>query len=665
MRFKAGLAAIIFTLLTGLCYTATATVSVSGMFSSHMVLQRNAAFKVWGWADRGERVTVTLNGKSGTTNADNKGNWEVKLPPMPEGGPYTLAIMASNTIQFSDVMLGDVWLAGGQSNMEFTLADLGPDFKHIIRASDSPGIRMIKVERQADLNEQSNIVSKGWKGCNPATAAHFSAVAYFFAQRLFKETNITIGIVSSNWGGTPAEAWASKGALKDFAPFNSTIKEYESGKFKSYTDYVDFKVAESRSKLQAYIKAHKELVPNTKPEFLKGDFSKFRDGMNVPGHWETQMLKDFDGILFLHKQITLPKDIDHGNLTLKLAKIDDNDSTFINGTFAGSTHGWNEPRKYNIPLSALKSDKIDILIRIEDMHSEGGVFGAGPDVCITDGRVNVPLSGSWQYLPGFKRNVPEIKMYIKKGWPTTPSVLNNGMIAPISRFSVKGTIWYQGEENAGRAAQYYKLLPALIADWRSQFRNPDMPFYIVQLANYMDLQTGPEQSEWAELRDAQFQTAKTVPHTGLAVAIDLGEADNIHPKRKEEVGNRLANLALRDLYGKKNLVAEGPTYKSMSVDGPVVTLEFDNVGKGEKIRNIDGSETIIYIAGEGTKWYKADRLDIVGNKIIVSSESVGAPASVRYGWANNPKGANLYNSDGLPMVPFRTDDFKLKTFGKE
>jgi sialate O-acetylesterase len=445
---------------------------LSPMFTSNMVLQRDAAAPVWGWAAPGAQVTVKFHGKTSTATADADGKWMTKVGPFAAGGPYTMALSGPREVTLDNVLIGDVWICSGQSNMEMGLAQVN-DAQQEIAAANYPKIRLFTVAKKIAAAPQATVTGK-WDVCTPQTVgtggwASFSAVAYFFGRELHRELNVPIGLIHTSWGGTIAEAWTSAEALK------------------------------------------------TLPDFQE---------------------------------------------------------------------------------------------RVAAFPPAG--FGSNPNVV---------------------------------------TALYNGMIAPVIPYAIKGAIWYQGESNAGRAYQYRTLLPTMIADWRSRWGLGNFPFYIVQLANFTPVNPQPVESDWAELREAQSMTARNIANSGVAVAIDIGDAADIHPKNKQDVGRRLALIALAKTYGKKKVEYSGPEYAAKIVDGNQVRLRFNHaagglVVKGDKLQGFA-------VAGEDRKFYWADAT-VEGDTVVLSSPQVPNPVAVRYGWSHNPV-ANLYNTAGLPASPFRTD----------
>jgi sialate O-acetylesterase len=391
------------------------------------------------------------------------------------------------------------------------------------------------------------------------------------------------------------------------------------------------------------------------PEFTPADWKT----MSLPILWEGAGLPDYDGIVWFRKEITLPATEAGKELTLSLATIDDADSTWFNGVVVGSTNGYNVARKYTVPGNLVKAGKNVITVRVVDTGGGGGIYGENKDLQLTSGeKIVASLADQWQYQTALdiSQMPPKPKVVYDQN---SPAVLYNAMIAPLVPYAIKGAIWYQGESNAGRAYQYRTLFPAMIKDWRTQWKQ-DFPFLFVQLANFMKVEEQPAESNWAELREAQAMTL-SLPKTGMAVIIDVGDANDIHPRNKQDVGKRLAMAAYKVAYN-ENTVYSGPTYKSMKTEGNKIILTFDNVGGGLVAKGGELKE--FAIAGSDKKFVWADAR-VEGNTVVVSSKEVANPVAVRYAWANNPDKANLYNKEGLPASPFRTDDWPGLTMSKK
>ncbi len=491
---------------------AQAEITLSPLFSDHMVLQRDQPNKVWGWAEPGEKAKLSIDGQTHPIIADADGKWRVTLEPLEVGGPYTLNIKGKNRIEISDILVGEVWLCSGQSNMEWNIRNSkDPDLEAV--SANFPQIRHITVPRWASQTPQESFEGK-WEVVTPESIIEFSAVAYFFGRRLHNTLGVPIGLIDNSWGGSTAEAWTPLPALEADESYTPLLQRWE----KSIAEY--------------------------DPEAAQADYQA------------------------------------------RLAKWE-----------ADGQKG----RKPRAPGHPAKS------------HHR-------------------------------------------------PANLYNGVLSPVIGYGIRGAIWYQGESNVGRAYQYRELFPLMIQSWRDAWGQGDFPFYYVQLAGFRSRRLEPKESAWAELREAQTMTLHRLPNLGQAVAIDVGAANNIHPKDKQTVANRLARWALANDYG-IDVAHRSPTYRSMEIDGDAVTLTFDHAEIGLFIHDFHDIHGFA-IAGENRDFVWADAEIVDGNKIKLSANRVPKPVAVRYAWANNPV-ANVVNKQRLPLTPFRTDDWPGFTADKQ
>lgn len=632
---------VLFLLLLAIC--AKAEVSLPHFFSNNMVLQRDQPIKIWGLADKNESVSVTIDGNKQKTMAGKDGKWKLEMPAMKFGGPYEIKIEGKeNSLTLSNVLIGDVWICSGQSNMEFNLdGDLTAD--EAIKNSENSNIRLLTVPKSIQTKEKYDIGETAWLECNPSTSAHFSAVGYFFGKKLQEDLDIPIGLINSSWGGTDIEPWTSWEA-------SMNNDEYASFKGKKLEEAAGF-TSENVERFKAAMNddpamEKKWYDPDTK---VKG-WQK----MEVPKAWDGELGKE-DGIIWFRKEIILPADAEGVLGTIQLGAIDDEDITWINGKKVGSIDLWLANRKYDIKKGILKAGKNTIIVRIKDTGTIGGMFGEAEQLYLEVNDTKYPLAGQWDYKPSVLSSE-----FGFKSAGTSPnsfaSLLYNGMIHPMVGMGIKGVIWYQGENNAGEAYRYRKLFPNMIQDWRKQWGH-DFPFLWVQLASFMAIDEQPSESEWAELREAQNMTL-SLPKTGQAVITDIGEAFDIHPRNKKDVGFRLAHTTLNVAYG-RNVLPSGPVFEKMEKDGNKLVLSFSNIGDGLTTQNNSKYGYIkgFAVAGDDKEFYWAQAY-ISDNKVIVWSDKVKNPGAARYGWANNPIEINLINSDGLLASPFRTDQWK-------
>jgi sialate O-acetylesterase len=625
------------------------------LFSDDMVLQRKVRFPVWGWTTPGASVTVELQGKSSTAVADAEGKWMARLGPFEAGGPYTLTIKGPQSVTLNNVLIGDVWLASGQSNMEMGLTKVANADEEVARAN-YPMIRLYAVPKVIAATPQTTVKAR-WQVCNPANIASggwggFSAVAYFFGRRLHQELNVPIGLIHSSWGGTVAEGWVSEEALSTMPDFVPAIKALA----QTMNEPAGGGPVDIDKRMDEWWKKNdpgSASAPGWAAASIDANGWKT---MKLPQAWEDSALPAYDGVVWYRKTFELPNDWAGHDLTLDLGPIDDRDTTFINGVKVGAMNQYDTPRSYKISAALLKPGSNTIAVRVLDTGGAGGFWGTPEQMKIApaDNKgTAISLAGDWSYRPSVTMEKTEAPPQFTSNNLGLVLARYNGMIAPLLPFAIKGAIWYQGESNVGRAAQYKQVMATLIRDWRARFGVGDFPFLIVQLANFMNRYEAPTDSEWARLREAQLYVSQNVPHSGLAVIIDVGEAKDIHPKDKQDVGNRLALEALRVAYDKKQ-ESSGPIYRSMKIEGDAIRLSFDHTDGGLMAK--DGDRLVGFaIAGEDRRFVWADAV-IKGNDVVVSSPEVKKPVAVRYAWADNPA-CNLYNKAGLPASPFRTDDF--------
>ena len=634
-------------LLLLLAGSLTAQVNVPTYFSNNMVLQKGMAIPVWGWATPGEKVTVTIDQSSMSATADKEGKWNVKLPAMNYGGPYQLTIQGKTNLSFENVMIGEVWVCSGQSNMEFQLIT-SKNGEAEVAASNYPNIRLFTVKKTISHQQQEKLQDGEWSQCSPATSSNFSAVGYFFGRELHQKLNVAIGLINSSWGGTIAETWTSEQTIGQNPDFTNQLAQLKKVNLDDYAKSVENEVKQRVGETSTIDKGMKNgQALWAAPAYNDAAWKT----MELPGYIESNGLQGVDGIVWFRKEITLSADEAKQKSTLYLAKINDSDSTYINGTLIGSTRLQAEKsRVYSIDASLLKPGKNIITVRIEDIGGMGGVYGNPATLYLQSGDHNISLVGSWKYKVGI------VKFNAVLSPNSYPTLLYNAMIHPLVPFAIKGAIWYQGESNAERAKQYRRVFPDLIKDWRAHWNQGDFPFLFVQLANFKKQDSIPVESDWAELREAQTMTL-ALPNTGMAVTTDVGEALDIHPKNKQTVGLRLALAGLKVAY-QKDIVYTGPVYQSMNVEGNKVTLTFDQIGSGIKIKDKYGYLKGFAIAGEDHQFHWATGKITGVNTLQISSSEVQYPVAVRYAWSNNPEDANLYNSADLPASSFRTDSWK-------
>ncbi|MHC4944385.1 MAG: sialate O-acetylesterase [Planctomycetota bacterium] len=637
-----------------------AEIVLPALFSDHMVLQAGREAPIWGRAAPGETVTLTFAAQTKSTEADDSGFWRIDLDPMEAGTSGVIKISGENEIEIREVRVGEVWICSGQSNMEWPLrrALNGADE---VAGADHPDIRLFHVEHIfADKPEVK--VNGTWKPCTPETAEEFSAVAYFFGRHVHQHTGVPVGLIQSTWSGTPAESWTPYSALRADPDLARALHGWNE---KGEGGLVDW--------LNCLKKHNDQYLKNPQPDPGNQGFEKgwaepeadtfFWQEMELPGLWEDNGLM-MNGVIWFRKEIEVPPAWKGGPLLLELGPIDDCDTTYFNGMIIGSTSREepfknSAPRKYEVPTDLIRTGKNVIAVRVFNPFWKGGFSGPPENMRLTfkdaSSEPPLPLQGRWKYRIAHRLD-PSLAIKQPLNPSFMPSGLFNGMIAPMIPYAIRGVIWYQGEGNVWWAHNYQKLFPAMITAWRRSWGQGDFPFLFVQLANFTERVSKPQPSMWAELREAQLKTL-ALPNTGMAVAIDLGTAERIHPMNKQDVGKRLGLIARARSYGDP-IEYSGPSYRSMKREGEKIRIFFDHVGKSLAVRNGNTLKGFT-VAGENRcfRWAEA-RID--GDTVLVWNDTIDAPCAARYAWADNPE-CNLYNQAGLPASPFRTDDWPAIT----
>ena len=635
-----------------------ADLKLPSILGSHMVLQQNTQVNIWGWANPGERIEISTgwNNRSYSTTTYQDGTWLVKIETVEAGGPYEINIQSDTTIVLEDILLGEVWICSGQSNMAWRLSS-AQSVSVEMPASDLPEIRLFQVEKRIASRPKDD-VKGSWVVCKPESAKDFSAVGYFFGKNLHKELGVPVGLVNTSWGGTPSEAWTSKETLKAMKDFDRKLEELcgISGEKMNMAE-------RERDSIQDVIKKQQDFYNpgniGIKQGWMKPNFNE-TDWKNVkcPAEWSTlPEIGKVEGVVWMRTRFVIPNEWLGKTLVLELGPVDEMDVTYLNGRKVGSSlniNDWNKNRVYKIHGPNVDQTELTLAIRIVNTLAEGGLVGTQEQLRIypeaMEGAKPVSLAGTWKVRIAYAfENIPQLAN------PRSPTVLYNGMVHPLRNLTMKGAIWYQGEANVGRAIQYREIFPAMIRDWRSTWGQGEFPFYFVQLAPY---KYGIEYS-LAELREAQFLTLSKVKHTGMAVTMDIGNPDDIHPTNKRDVGKRLALWALAKDYGKE-LVYSGPLFREQKIEGDRIRIFFDHTGSGLEAGG--GSLTHFEIAGVDQVYQPAEAV-IDGETVVVSNPDIGTPVAVRYGWTNTSE-PNLFNKEGLPASSFCTDNWLRVTQGK-
>lgn len=621
------------------------TLRLAAVLGDHMVLQRNQPIRIWGWAQPGAVVHASLARRHARTVAGRDGKFLLRLQALPAGGPHVLSVRTDTTERvLHDVLVGEVWLCSGQSNMEWALRDSDGAAEAIASADAHATIRHIKLPHHAALAPQDDVLPASWQVCSAATAGEFSAVAWFFARRLQQALNVPVGLVNSSWGGSHLETWTSpQAALRDpdLAPIMQDMPHNTAGFGRVYRE----RMTAIAQRWHAAALRQPEPAGHAwaSPDLNDSDWPTLK----VPMVWEEQGLEGFDGIVWYRRTVELSAEQAQGGATLVLGTIDDGDETFVNGQRVGGLPDWDAQRNYAVAPGVLKPGPNVIAVRVTDSGGDGGFYGETRPRLVTPAG-DVDLSGLWR---------AQVAGLIEKSAPghnDLPTLLFNGMVHPLKPMALGGVIWYQGESNVPRAARYVAAFQNLIKDWRQQFGQPALPFYWVQLAAFLPPdKNNLSGSPWAELRDAQ-RLALRLPHTGMAVATDVGNANDIHPRNKRAVGERLARLALNRHY-RHPMADSGPVLRQARREGRSMRLQFGAVGEGLAVR--DGRLELqgFAIAGADQRFVPARAVIEARDRVRVWSDAVPQPVAVRFGWLDNPEQANLVDSAGLPASPFKTD----------
>lgn len=612
---------------------------VSALFGDNMVLQRNKANTIWGWSEPGDGVQVEIgNTKAfGVAGADRR--WEVKIDPPTVGGPYTIKISGRQTIEFNNVLVGDVWFCGGQSNMGLPLR-FARSGAEDAKAANYPEIRFFSVTGNPAYRHTDQVGGK-WTAVTPETANWVSAVGFYFARKVQHETQVPLGLVVDSVGGTPAEAWTSAQALRPLHDFDVPLAEVKSLADSGAPEYGNY-VMHWYDEYDLGKKGKWE-----SPELNDSDWKT----VTIPGGFVELGVPAEPALVWFRKVVVLPDPLPGGRMMLFLGSIERMDTVYVNGKEVGGSAWVENPRLYFLN-AVLKPGRNTIAIRILKTKPDGGFLGKPEELHLALGdKSSIPLAGEWKGKVSVDARPPHPLPIAYENWPVMPTVLYEGMLRPVAPLAITGALWYQGEQNSPRGYQYRKLLPAMAADWRRLFGQGDFPFYIVGLPAFKPHSAVPvEGDEWTETRESQAIAAATIPNSCLAETIDTGDADNIHAADKQPVGERLALCALANHYGKKVAYA-GPTFVLADRLKGAIRIHFSHTDGGLAVKG--GKLEEFSVAGDDHKWHWADA-HIEGDTVVVSSPEVPKPQEVRYAWQSNPA-ATLYNGAGLPAVPFRTD----------
>ncbi len=624
------------------------------LLTHHAVVQRHQSIPVWGWTDRPRtRVRGTLGSSRAEGISGDDGRFLLRLPALPAGGPHTLIVEdldGRERVAVDDILVGEVWLASGQSNMEWTMA--AAECAAEIAAAGPSQIRMIKVANCADLAPQTT-VKGAWLLATPDTVGNFSAVANFFAQRLQDELGVPCGIINASWGGTFIETWISRERLLRNAATRGWTLDYEA--------MVNSAAGWEKRNPEGFLPVDPGNHGLEKGWHQAGFDDTGWGLMTLPGLWQ-QHGHNYSAVMWFRTRIALPGPLRGKALILHLGAVDKQDITYVNGVEVGRMGSgfdetvWAQHRAYTIPAELTRGTELVVAVRAYSFQYGGGLSGSAAAMRLVAADASegasIPLANDWRFQVehnfGF---IDTGAVSMGHGQPNSPYMLFENMIKPLLPVGIAGAIWYQGESNAGKPVEYRQLLRDLIEDWRFHFGVGDFPFGIVQLTSFMAPQTYQPDSSWALLREAQ-QDALALPGTGLAVILDAGDPVDIHPKDKRTVGHRLAQWALAKVYGRA-LVPGGPIYAGNCVEGNRMRILFDQAGAGLALRDGDRVRTLV-IAGADGQFLPAESA-IEGGSLVAWHPDIPSPAAVRYAWADNPDRANLINTAGFPAGTFRTD----------
>lgn len=635
-----------------------AELRLPAIVSDHMVLQQQTDVPLWGWAPAGERVRVYAPwiDEPVSATADTDGAWHLTLPTPQAGGPHELRFgledgdATKQTIILRDVLVGEVWVCSGQSNMEWSINYGIDDGEEAAAAADDARIRFFDVPRTVAAAPAEDTDAE-WEVCDSQTVRSFSAVGYFFGKQLREQLDVPVGLIGANWGGTPAEAWTSERTIRQLGGFEAHLERLAAERADPGQAQRKFEQA-----LADWFAAVAKQDPGEAAGWQRATFDDSEWAtMHLPGVWEQRGLPDYDGVVWFRRAVDIPEELADAKLRLTLGAIDDMDTVWFNGQRIGGLEvpgRWRTPRTYEVPADVVKAGANVIAVRVVDQWGGGGFVGPAEQMRLRSAEAEpaapvIGLDGTWRYRASVAGDaLPRAPRFSELN-QSVASTLSNGMLAPIIPYSIRGVIWYQGESNRTRAAQYRTLFPAMIRDWRQRWGRGAFPFYYVQIAPF-DYEGDTGQA--AELREAQMMTLSE-PNTGMVVTMDIGDPADIHPGNKHAVGRRLALWALAKTYDRDGVVFSGPLYRRMRVAGDRARLFFDHVDGGLVSRG--GPLTHFQIAGPDRVFHPA-HAEIDGGQVVVWSDAVREPVAVRYGWgaADEP---NLFNAAGLPASSFRTD----------
>lgn len=622
------------------------SLKLANIFSDNMVIQQGINSPIWGFANPKEKIRIEFAGKRTIAKVDKDGKWMIKLPAQKAGGPYSLKVTSKTcVVEFKNVMVGEVWLASGQSNMEFMMYKAS-NASHEISTANYPEIRLFSVPVSTSVQPLTDLSRGKWVVCDPSSVKSFSAVAFFFAQEIYKQRKVPVGIINASLGSSAAEAWTSRNMLEELPEFKDRLLRIDTDTTKWNEKVLKIKQYESEERKSIVEKASDGIrigahnLDYDDQAWKSSTFPMNMKKIGLPGYW---------GFVWFRKEFNLTEEQAKYDLLMELPIYCDDFSLYFNGIDVGNFNKQPVLSSYVIPKGSAKVGKNVIALRIRTYFGTayiGTEDSPMPKISAKDYTFNVPISGNWKYNATI-----EPKIYANQEYFNTPTVLYNGMIAPIIPYRIKGVIWYQGESNANRPIEYRTLFPSLIKNWRNTWNQGDFPFLFVQLASRK--KEGEQDLQYALARESQTYALK-LPNTAMATAVDLGEKYDTHPKNKDAVGKRLALAALKVAYN-EDVVYSGPVYKSMKIENDSIRLSFSHLGSGLMIKGAELNG--LKIAGKDHEFYNAKAF-ISGNQVMVYSSMVKEPIAVRYCFESWSEG-NLYNKEGIATPQFRTDDWEV------
>ena len=617
-----------------------------GLFCDGAVLQRGADVRVCGWAEPGSRVTVRFLGRVYEAQASNGGNWSVRLEPHAAGGPYEMTVECGETLVLHDVFYGDVWILSGQSNMQLPLERVQDEYPEAVSGAANPLIRQFTVPEHYDFGAPCADVQPGgaWETVCAETLSRFSAVGFFFARELYRAYSVPVGLVQTAIGGASAAAWMSRGAL---AASPELLRRADEFRVDGYAARLaEVQDNRERNWMMALDAADAGLRTDGPKWFEENAGENGWKTIDLPAYWCDAGVAMKHGAIWFRKKFTLPAEFAGQPARLFLGRIVDADTAYVNGSFVGSTAYRYPPRKYRVPAGLLRAGENTVAVRVLSFRNRGGFIQGKPYRLLLGGR-SIDLAGTWRYRVGADAEELPDRTFLNQ----IPTGLFNGMFAPVSGYAAKGVVWYQGESDTPNPDGYENRFVRLIACWRKAAGCAGLPFLYAQLPNYVESEDPRAAGKWPMIREAQ-RRALRVPHTAMAVTIDVGEWNDLHPVRKREVGARLALAARKAAYG-EDVVSGGPLFRSARTEGNRLLLTFGNAGSGLVSR--DGGQLRHFeVAGADGVFFPA-HAEIDGCRVVLTSNQVPSPRAARYAWEDCPENINFYNREGLPASPFRTE----------